>query len=80
MRDPFLSRDYITRVDEPVLIIHGTADDVVPVDHSRKLFELAHEPKSLVIVEGGTHSDLWNRGLWPTVLKFLAEQGVTAGS
>ena len=32
MRDPFLSRDHIRRVEEPVLILHGTADRVVPVD------------------------------------------------
>jgi fermentation-respiration switch protein FrsA (DUF1100 family) len=64
-------------VEEPVLIAHGTADTVVPVEHGRRLFEAAHEPKALFIVEGGEHSDLWDRGLWPEVLRFLSEQGVT---
>ena len=40
MRDPFLSREHIRRVEEPVLIVHGTADAVVPVEHGRRLFEV----------------------------------------
>jgi hypothetical protein len=31
------------------------------------------EPKRLEIIEGAGHSDLWDRGLWTTVLAFLAE-------
>ena len=71
MRDPFLSREYVTRVDEPVLILLGSADTVVPVEHGRKLFEAAREPKSLEIIEEGGHSDLWDRDLWEKVLEFL---------
>jgi fermentation-respiration switch protein FrsA (DUF1100 family) len=78
MRDPFLSREHITQVDEPVLILHGTADRVIPVEHGRKLFEATGEPKELVIVEGAGHGDLWKRGLWPVVLQFLKKNGVTA--
>lgn len=76
MRDPFLSREHILGVEEPVLIVHGTADQVIPVEQGRRLFEIAREPKSLAIVDGATHSDLWDRGLWPIVLNFLEEQGV----
>jgi uncharacterized protein len=78
MRDPFLSRDYIERVEEPVLIAHGAADEMVPVEHGRRLFEAAGEPKALVIIDGASHSDLWDRGLWPAVLEFLRKQGVAA--
>jgi fermentation-respiration switch protein FrsA (DUF1100 family) len=75
MRDPFLTRETIVRVEEPVLIVHGTEDTVVPVAHGRRLFEFAHEPKTLSIIEGAGHSNLWRRGLWPTVLEFLAQNG-----
>ena len=71
MRDPFLTRDHIKRVEEPVLILHGTADAVVPVEHGRRLFEAAGAPKQLAIIDGAGHSDLWERGLWPAVLDFL---------
>jgi fermentation-respiration switch protein FrsA (DUF1100 family) len=77
MRDPFLSREGILSVDEPLLVIHGTADKVVPVEMGRALFMLAREPKKLAIVEGGSHSDLWDRGLWPLVLGFLRTEGLT---
>ena len=73
MRDQFLSREHIRRVEEPVLIVHGTADEVIPLDHGRRLFEVANEPKRLEIVEGGSHGDLWDRGLWRMVLGFLNE-------
>jgi uncharacterized protein len=72
MRDPFLSREHILDVEEPVLVIHGTADQVIPVEQGRRLFEVAHQPKSLAIIDGATHSDLWDRGLWPIVVEFLA--------
>jgi hypothetical protein len=76
MRDPFVSREHIKRVEEPVLVIHGTRDRLVPVEHGRRLFEAARQPKRLAVVKGGRHSDLWDRGLWAMVLEFLEENGV----
>jgi fermentation-respiration switch protein FrsA (DUF1100 family) len=78
MRDPFLTREHIKRVDEPVLIAHGTEDRLIPVAHARRLFKLAGEPKQLAIFEGGGHSDLWDRGLWATIVGFLGKHPVTA--
>jgi uncharacterized protein len=70
MKDPFPSRERIARVDEPVLIVHGKEDRVIPVEHGRRLFSLAREPKRLVILEGAGHAELWPR-VWPEVLAFL---------
>lgn len=39
----------------PKLIIHGTADDVVPVSNAQKLYELAGRYKDLLLVEGAGH-------------------------
>ncbi len=75
MRDPFPTREHIRRVDEPVLIVHGTEDRVIPVEHGRRLYEAAGDPKQLAIVEGAGHSDLWARGLWSTALAFLRASG-----
>lgn len=41
-----------------VLVIAGTADHIVPLDHSRRLFDAAREPKRFVAVEGAGHNDL----------------------
>ena len=39
----------------PVLIIHGEADDTVPVEHARRLYQAANEPKRLELVPGADH-------------------------
>lgn len=40
----------------PLLIIHGTADTVIPYHHGKRLFDLAAGPKQLWTVEGGEHT------------------------
>jgi fermentation-respiration switch protein FrsA (DUF1100 family) len=45
----------------PLLVIHGDQDPIVPVHHSRQLYEAAREPKELWIVPGGVHNDAMRR-------------------
>jgi alpha-beta hydrolase superfamily lysophospholipase len=40
---------------KPLLIIHARGDEVVPYTHSEQLYELATEPKKLLLLEGGDH-------------------------
>ena len=42
-------------VKVPWLFVHGTGDDVVPVQESRSLFALANEPKKLIEIPGADH-------------------------
>ncbi|WP_017303218.1 alpha/beta hydrolase [Spirulina subsalsa] len=56
--DKFRNLDRIKRVSAPVLIIHGTADETIPIAHGKKLFEAAPEPKLAFWVEGATHNDV----------------------
>ena len=44
----------IAKVKVPTLIVHGTADDVVPVEHARLLAERAPRAE-LVILDGASH-------------------------
>ncbi len=39
----------------PWLLVHGTADDVVPLQDSLDIFERANEPKQLAKIEGADH-------------------------
>lgn len=39
----------------PLLVIHGSADQSVPVEEARQLYDRAKEPKKLLIVEGADH-------------------------
>jgi fermentation-respiration switch protein FrsA (DUF1100 family) len=73
MKDQFRSRDLIAGIDEPLLIIHGAEDTIVPAWHAQRLHQLAGEPKRLVVVPGVGHADLWQNGLWPTVRNFLVD-------
>ncbi|GAB2221295.1 hypothetical protein Droror1_Dr00012470 [Drosera rotundifolia] len=66
--DIYKNIDKISLVKCPVLIIHGTADDVVDFSHGKQLWELClnkHEP---LWIEGGNHSDL---ELYPEFIKHL---------
>jgi fermentation-respiration switch protein FrsA (DUF1100 family) len=42
----------------PKLIVHGDRDEVVPLAHGQRLFELAPEPKRFVLIAGAGHNDL----------------------
>lgn len=39
-----------------VLVIHGDADEVVPVDHARRLWKGAADPKRIEVLAGADHS------------------------
>ncbi|MEZ5361489.1 MAG: alpha/beta hydrolase [Bryobacterales bacterium] len=41
----------------PVLVIHGTADAVIPFEMGRRVFEAANEPKTFWRVPGARHVD-----------------------
>ncbi len=38
-----------------VLVVHGSADPVVPVSHAQDIFERVSEPKRLILQPGGDH-------------------------
>ena len=60
----------------PVLIFHGTKDDVVPFDHGERLFAAAREPKTFFPVEGAVHNDTYLKGggpYWMAWKRFLTE-------
>ncbi len=42
----------------PVLLMHGEADDEVPVAEARRLFRAAREPKELWLVPGASHRQI----------------------
>nr|WP_319386031.1 alpha/beta fold hydrolase [uncultured Roseibium sp.] len=67
MKDQMKTRERIGKVEAPALIIHGTEDAIIPVEHGEQVFQYASEPKELLIFDGAGHGDLWKRGLWDSV-------------
>jgi abhydrolase domain-containing protein 17 len=56
--DRFPNLRRIRRVRAPVLVIHGTRDEVIPFAHGRRLYEAAPGPRQSLWVEGAGHNDL----------------------
>ena len=48
----------IKSLQTPILILHGTADEVIPLSMSKELYAAAPEPKQLEIIEEAGHSNL----------------------
>ncbi|MBE9207889.1 alpha/beta fold hydrolase [Nostoc sp. LEGE 06077] len=53
----FESIKKVSRLQMPVLFIHGTADSTVPSYMSQKLYDAAPEPKQLIFVPGADHNN-----------------------
>ncbi|HYO57243.1 alpha/beta hydrolase [Archangium sp.] len=69
VRDPFDSAAKAPGLELPVLIVHGTRDEVIPVDMGQRLGTLF--PSATVrLLEGRSHNDVLDR---PSVLRELME-------
>ena len=55
--DRFRNVDKIGQVRCPVLVMHGEADEIVPLWHGQQLFERAPGPKMFLAVPGAHHND-----------------------
>jgi fermentation-respiration switch protein FrsA (DUF1100 family) len=56
--DRFRTIDKMPRITAPLLVIHGTDDQVVPFWQGRRLYDMARGPKRRLWVEGAGHNDL----------------------
>ena len=59
------------RIRVPVLIVHGTDDQVVPIEHSRDLVDAAAGPARLVALPGQGHNDRRDAETIATMVEFL---------
>ncbi|XGV98402.1 MAG: alpha/beta hydrolase [Leptolyngbya sp. BL-A-14] len=56
--DKFANLSKIGAVRCPVLFIHGTNDQTIPLWHGRALFDRANQPKTFLEVSGAGHNDV----------------------
>lgn len=60
----------------PLLVLHGTEDEVIPCSMAHELVAACKTPKRIVCIEGGLHNDLYLREpdtlVW-AISQFLAE-------
>jgi fermentation-respiration switch protein FrsA (DUF1100 family) len=55
IKDRYESRAHIAKVKSPILILHGDADRVIPIEHGKALLAAANEPKKGMFYEGIDH-------------------------
>ncbi|HEY9658617.1 MAG TPA: alpha/beta hydrolase [Allocoleopsis sp.] len=61
--DKFPNLDKLSQVHCPVLVMHGEADQTIPLTHGQTLYETAPEPKlSLWVAEAGHDDFTWVAG------------------
>jgi fermentation-respiration switch protein FrsA (DUF1100 family) len=71
--DKLNSADQIGKYHGPLLQFHGDADQVIPLESGRRLFDAAHEPKSLQIMPRHDHNDSLPAAFYEAVGRFLHE-------
>lgn len=59
MADPLDSEALIGEIGVPVTILHGTADQAIPIGEARRLYAAAKEPKEMIEVQGAQHGEVW---------------------
>jgi hypothetical protein len=82
MRSPFDAIRIIDRIPAPILFLHATHDEVIPLTEGRRLFERARGAKAFVEVQGG-HVNAIERDapvFEHSIRVFLEQNHVLAGS
>jgi fermentation-respiration switch protein FrsA (DUF1100 family) len=71
MKDQFLSVDHVAAIHAPLLIQHGTADDVVPFASGQALYAAALTPKTFLPLPGRGHEIIFAPDVWAREVDFF---------
>jgi dipeptidyl aminopeptidase/acylaminoacyl peptidase len=64
--------NWIDRISpRPLLLVHGGADELIPLEHARRLYRKAKQPKELKIVPGVKHKMRLDKAAMDFVLDWL---------
>lgn len=72
-KDPFRSDLKIVGVRQPKLFIHGRHDTIIPLSSGEALYQIAPEPKQMLIYDAG-HNDLWDARMVDDIIRFVQSQ------
>lgn len=73
VRDKYDTTALIKDIKSPILIMGADKDRTIPVELAKKLYELAPNPKKLIIYQGAAHSNLYNFRNYRDIMKWLNE-------
>ncbi|MBL1148506.1 MAG: alpha/beta hydrolase [Proteobacteria bacterium] len=74
LKDRYDNIDKIGHLDMPLLIIHGTDDNIVPQTEGGRLYNAAPQPKAFASIDGGGHNNLWDFTQTPAVITAFTEE------
>lgn len=72
--DSFDNIAKIENIRSPLLVIHGTGDQVIPYTMGKEIYDRATVTKEFVKIEGGNHNNLqdtYEKEYWPPILRFI---------
>ena len=78
--DRFPNLRNLRRVRCPVLVIHGTEDEVIPWSHGQRLYAAAGQPRQALWIEGAHHNDVVELGgarYWSGLAAFARTVGAS---
>lgn len=77
VRDPFDSVRVVKDYKHPVLVMHGSADQIIPPSHADRLAQAATNPGSRLILYDVDHNTLPPaRAYWSDIERFLKDNGI----
>ncbi len=84
VRNPFRTDEVVARLGRPLLIAHGTNDDLYNVEQARALRDAADASLTTYVEFNCGHEDFPGRGknhlFWGQIKQFLSGNGVSPGS
>ena len=73
----FDNRSRIIQIRVPLLVVHGTQDQLIPYWMGEEIYRLGNRPKWLLTIEGAGHNDISTRfaePYWQGLSQFLQQQ------
>jgi len=78
MSNRFESFAKVPNIHVPLFMAHGDADEVIPLEQARRLFDAANEPKRFRVRLGGTHGMAFHPDICAEADAFLAQHRKSA--
>mmetsp|Transcript_21883 Transcript_21883/g.89042 ORF Transcript_21883/g.89042 Transcript_21883/m.89042 type:complete len:126 (-) Transcript_21883:1859-2236(-) len=70
--DKFMNSAKITELDQPICIIHGVRDEIVPHQHGEELAKIGGDKVQFYSIENAGHNDIFRSDLSLEVLRTVA--------
>ncbi len=72
MKNIWNSKQHAKALTAPLLVMHGTLDQIIPIDQGRQVFDAASSPrKRFLAVRGAGHNDIWRSDSLPVLWRFI---------